>query len=150
MLKKELIHLNMDCKSSQEAMRILAQSFVDNAVVKESFIAAVIEREEHYPTGLPAKAFDIAIPHTVSEHVLEPSIAIGVLSHPVEFRQMGSPEIVLHPQLLFMLAITAPKEQITLLKRIMKLLQNEELLCAIRNAKSADRIIELLAPELEP
>lgn len=150
MLKKELIHINMACKDSKEAMRILAQSFVDNGVVKESFIAAVIEREEHYPTGLPAIAFDIAIPHTVSEHVLEPSIAIGVLSHPVEFRQMGSPEIVLHPQLLFMLAITAPKEQITLLKRIMKLLQNEDLLCAIRDAESADRIMELLAPELEP
>lgn len=150
MLKKELIHINMDCKNSKEAMQILAQSFVDNGVVKESFIAAVIEREEHYPTGLPAIAFDIAIPHTVSEHVLEPSIAIGVLSHPIEFRQMGSPEIVLHPQLLFMLAITAPKEQITLLKRIMKLLQNEELLCAIRDAESTDRIIELLAPELEP
>lgn len=150
MLKKELIHINMACKDSKEAMRILAQSFVDNGVVKGSFIAAVIEREEHYPTGLPAIAFDIAIPHTVSEHVLEPSIAIGVLSHPVEFRQMGSPEIVLHPQLLFMLAITAPKEQITLLKRIMKLLQNEDLLCAIRDAESADRIMELLAPELEP
>ncbi len=149
MLKKELIKIGIDCKDAEEVIRTLAQAFVDTGVVKESFIEAVVEREKVYPTGLPAVAFDIAIPHTVSEHVIEPAMAVGVLAHPVKFSQMGSPDIKLHPQLLFMLAITDPKEQITLLRKIMKLLQNEELLNNVKNAKTPEEIMDLLVPVLE-
>lgn len=149
MLKKELIVLDMDCKDSEEAIRTLAQAFVKQGVVKESFVDAVIEREKNYPTGLPATAFDIAIPHTVSKHVIEPAMAVGVLKHPVEFHQMGSPEITLHPQLLFMLAISDPKEQLTLLRRIMKLIQNDTLLEGVRTAKSADEVMTLLKPAVD-
>ncbi len=149
MLKKELIHIGLDCADEEEALRTLANSFVKAGVVKESFVQAVIDREKVYPTALPAGPFDIAIPHTVSAHVIEPSMAVAVLDHPVEFHQMGSPEITLHPQLLFMLAITDPKDQIVLLRRIMKLLQNDELLLQVKNAATPDEIMELLVPALE-
>ncbi len=148
MLKKEFIHLNLNCENAQEAMRILAQSFVDSSVVKESFIEAVIEREKVYPTGLPASAFNIAIPHTVSEHVLMPAMAIGVMTHPLEVQQMGSPEITLEAQLFIMLAISDPKEQTALLRRIMKLLQNDELLTQVRDAADAETVLSLLEPAL--
>lgn len=149
MLKKELILLNMDCKDSQEAIRELAQAFVKEGAVKESFVEAVLEREKNYPTGLPAVAFDIAIPHTVSKHVIQPAMAVGVLKKPVEFHQMGSPDIILHPQILFMLAISDPKEQLSLLRRIMKLLQNKELLSGVKNAKSPDEVLRLLQPAID-
>lgn len=147
-IKKELIRIGLDCENSEQAIRMLAQAFLDAGVVKESFIDAVVAREKVYPTGLPAAAFDIAIPHTVSEHVIEPAMAIGVLKHPVVFQQMGSPEIELHPQLIFMLAISDPKEQIALLRRIMKFLQSEELLNSIKDAQTTDEVIELLVPFL--
>lgn len=149
MLRKELIKLNMDCRDSQEAIRTLAETFVKYGAVKESFVDAVMEREKNYPTGLPAVAYDIAIPHTVSKHVIEPAMAVGILNKPVEFHQMGSPEIILHPQVLFMLAISDPKEQLSLLRRIMKLLQNKELLIAVKNADTPDKVYDLLQPVID-
>lgn len=148
MLRKELIRLNLEAETSEEALRTLAQVFVDNGVAKESYPDAIVVREGKYPTGLPATAFDIAVPHTFAEHVNEPAMGVGILKHPVVFQQMGSPEITLHPQILFMLAITDPKEQITLLRKIMKLIQNPEALNKVRDAQSVDEVYDILEPLL--
>jgi galactitol PTS system EIIA component len=149
MLSKDLIRLDLDVQNKEEAIRILAQDFVKAGVVKESFVEAVLEREQRSPTALPAVAYDIAIPHTVSDHVLTPAMNVAVLKHPVEFQQMGSPNITLHPQVLFMLAISDPKDQLSLLRRIMKMLQNKELLNQLRAAKTKDEIYDLLVPVIE-
>ena len=148
MLRKELIRLNLEAETSEEALRTLAQVFVDNGVAKDSYPDAIVAREQKYPTGLPATAFDIAVPHTFAEHVNEPAMGVGVLKNPVTFQQMGSPEITLHPQILFMLAITDPKEQISLLRKIMKLIQNPEALNKVREAKTVDEVYDILNPLL--
>ena len=75
-------------------------------------------------------------------------LAVGVLKKPVEFRQMGTPDIILHPRVIFMLAISDPKEQLGQLKKIMKLLQNDDLLMGVRDAGSAEQVVELLNPAL--
>lgn len=149
MLRKDLIRLGLDVANREEAIRILAEDFVKAGVVKPSFVDAVLEREQRSPTALPAVAYDIAIPHTVSEHVITPAMNIAVLKHPVAFQQMGSPEITLHPQVLFMLAISNPKDQLSLLRRIMKMLQNKELLNQVREAKTKDEIYDLLKPVID-
>lgn len=148
MLRKELIRLDLAAETWQEALRVMADLFVDSGAAKKSYPDAIVAREEQYPTGLPAAAFDIAVPHTFAEHVIEPAMGIGVLREPVVFRQMGSPEIKLKPRLLFMLAITDPKDQIALLRKIMKLIQNEEVLNKIPAAGSADEIFDIVNPLL--
>jgi PTS system galactitol-specific IIA component len=149
MLSRDLIRLDLDVKDSEEAIRTLAKDFVKAGVVKESFVDAVLEREKQSPTALPAIAYDIAIPHTVSAHVITPAMNVAILKHPVEFQQMGSPEITLHPQVLFMLAISDPKDQLSLLRRIMKMLQNKELLNQVRGAKTTDEVYDLLKPVID-
>lgn len=148
MLKKELIKLGADVETSEQALRMMAQLFVETGVAKSSYPDAIVAREGQYPTALPAAAFDIAVPHTFAEHVNEPAIGICVLKKPVEFRQMGSPDIILYPQLLFMLAITDPKDQITLLRKIMNLIQNSEALNQIKEAESVDEIYSIVNPLL--
>lgn len=149
MLRRDLIRLDLDVKDREEAIRTLAKDFVKAGAVKESFVDAVLEREQLSPTALPAVAYDIAIPHTVSAHVITPAMNVAVLKHPVEFQQMGSPEITLHPQVLFMLAISDPKDQLSLLRRIMKMLQNKELLNQVRGAKTTDEVYGLLKPVID-
>lgn len=148
-LRKELIVLDVEAGTDEEALRIMANHFVDTGIGKASYPDAIVERERNYPTALPATAFDIAVPHTFAEHVNEAAMGVCVLKHPVEFRQMGSPEITLHPQVLFMLAITDPKDQIAILRKIMMLIQNEETLNSIKNAKSVDEIYDLVTAALE-
>lgn len=148
-LRKELIKVGLDAADEEDALRQMSAEFVALGVAKDSFPEALLERERVYPTGLPAIAFDIAIPHCASENVKETSMGVAVLAHPVEFPQMGSPEITLHPEILFMLAIKDPKKQIETLQKIMGVIQNADLLNAIKKARSADEVYELLAPEVE-
>lgn len=141
MLNRDLILLDMDCATSDEVIRTLARRFVEVGVVRESFVEAVAHRETVFPTALPAE-IPIALPHTASEHVITPAVGIGVLRHPVEFCQMGSPDIKLMPELVFMLAIKDPKAQIGLLKQMMKLIQNGELLRSIKEAGDAGTVYD--------
>ena len=71
-LKKELIKLAVEATDSEEALRTVAQGFVDNGYAKDTYPQAIVERERVFATGLPAPAFDIAIPHCDSEHVIKP------------------------------------------------------------------------------
>src|SRR5512132_875649 len=72
--------------------------------VKDSFIPAVIAREQTYATGLPTEGIQVAIPHTDVEHVLRDAIAVGVLAAPVEFGEMGSPGSTVNVRLVCLLA----------------------------------------------
>lgn len=143
-MKKECVLLNMECRNQEEALRALAQTLVDAGAVKESFPDAVVEREKVYPTGLPAKICDIAVPHTIGQHVIEPQMAVGVLKTPVEFCQMGSPEIVLNPRVIIMMAINNPQEQVALLKKLMHLIQDDEALMTIMNAADSAEVVKLI------
>ncbi|WP_068674998.1 PTS sugar transporter subunit IIA [Oceanobacillus sp. Castelsardo] len=144
MISENHIIKDLECKDSQDAIEKLGTLLYNSGVVKETYVSAVKEREKIYPTGLPADAFDIAIPHTDSIHVNSSAIAVGVLKKPVEFTQMGSNDIVLHPQVIFMLAINDPHEQINILKRLMSLFQNKELLESVKNAEGTKEIYEIL------
>lgn len=144
-LDKKLIKLNLDCKTKEEVIKILGELMEKEGYVKDTYVDAVLNREQIHPTGLPSKGMAVAIPHTDSKHVNQSAIAVGILNNPVEFKQMGSPEIVLYPQLIMMLAIDDAKRQISLLKKIMELIQNESSLKSLKNAKSSDEVVKLLS-----
>lgn len=147
-LRKELIEVDLKAADAQEALRLLSAKLVAEGLVKDTFPEAILEREKVFPTGLPASAFDIAIPHCASENVNQTSMAVAVLAESVEFLEMGSPEITLHPQVLFMLAIKDPKKQIETLQKLMGIIQDADLLRAIKAARTADEVFDLLSPRV--
>lgn len=101
-LKKELIAVGESYSSREEALLTIARRFVSAGYAKGSYPQAIIERERVFPTGLPAEAFDIAISHCDSEHVLESAIGVSVLDKPVEFCMMGNlSDEPLHPLIIF-------------------------------------------------
>ena len=148
MISPEYVQLNLDCKDADEAIEKMAQVFLKDHVVKPTYVQAVLEREKVYPTGLPSEPFAIAIPHAMAEHSNRAAVTVGVLKNPVQFHQMGAPEIVLDAQILFMLAVSEPKAQIELLKSMMGLIQKEENLLAIKNAQTQQDVAQLLNENL--
>ena len=148
LVNTDLIRVGMIEDSAESSIRTLAGMMLDAGLVRDSFAESVISREKTHPTGIPARVFDIAIPHTMAEHVICPGMAVGVLTKAVEWRQMGSPDIILHPQVIFMLAISDASKQIGQLKKIMKLIQSDNLLTMIKNALHASEVADLLAPVL--
>lgn len=149
LLRKDLIRIGLKGNTSEEVERNFAAVFVEAGVGKPNYPDAIVEREKEYPTGLPAAAFDIAIPHTYAEYVNEEAMGIAILEQPVEFKQMGSPEITLYPQILFMLAIINPKNQIKTLQNIVKIVQSGDLLQQVKNAKTAEEVFDILEPALK-
>jgi PTS system galactitol-specific IIA component len=57
---------------------------------------------------------------------------------------MINPEGKINVELVFLLAVKDPKEQVTLLKSLMSVFQNKQLLIEIKNAKDKQEVAELL------
>jgi PTS system galactitol-specific IIA component len=145
MLDLDLIELKLKAKSSQEVIEKLGSLMLSKGYVLDSYVDAVLTREETLPTGLPIDGFSVAIPHTDSGHVNESTIAIATLEEPVEFNMMIDPTQKTKVQLVFLLAVKNPNAQVQLLKTLMSVFQNKELLMNLQKASSKEEVNELLS-----
>ena len=148
-LTKQLIELQSDHSSSSAVIERLFEKLHAHQYVKESFLEAVLKREEVYPTGLPLAKTGVAIPHTDSEHVLKPAIAVSILKNPVIFSMMGSPDTKINVDIVLMLAISDPQKQLSMLQHLMNVFQDEQAMEAIKNVKTEEKIVQLLNDKLQ-
>ena len=107
-ISRELVSVRMEAESADEVLTELAKIFIDQRYVKPSYTAAVIAREETFPTGLPTPGFGTAIPHAEVEHTLKPGIVVGTLEKPVKFGKLGDPDTQIDISIVFMLSVTQP------------------------------------------
>lgn len=144
MVDLDLIELNMEAATAEEIIQRLGALMVAKQYVKTSYIKAVLEREKSLPTGLALGDFCVAIPHTDSVHVNQSNIAIACLKQAALFQSMINPQEQLKVELVFLLAVRDPNSQVQLLKNLMAVFQNKELLLQIRNAASKSEVSSLL------
>jgi PTS system galactitol-specific IIA component len=109
---EQLTLVGINCKTSEEVIRLLADRMMNGGYVKDTYVEAVLKRERVMPTGLVTKAIGVAIPHTDPEHVNKSAIAVGLLNNPVNFKNMASPEDDVPVKVVLLLAI-AEKGSIT-------------------------------------
>lgn len=143
-IKEELICLDLDAENSVDAMDILANLLYEKGYVKQSYIQAVKQREEVYPTGLPTEPVGIAIPHADAVHVKKGALCIGILKNPVKFQIMGMPEESIDVELIFMMAIDNPDEHLATLQRLMEIFQDKDILKKIKESTSIKEITEII------
>lgn len=147
-LHEDLVALGVEAQKSADVIHMLYERLYDHHYVKESFLDAVLEREKVYPTGLKLKEFGIAIPHTDVEHVNQPGIGVAVLNNPVTFQLMGDPEASVDVEVVFLLAVKEPNQQLALLERLMDMFQDDETMRTLRKASSPVDIVTLLENRL--
>jgi len=145
MLDLDLVVLNMEAETSNEIIEQLGALLLSKGHVKDSYIQAVLEREKNLPTGLSIGDFCVAIPHTDSGHVNQSNIAIATLKNSSVFHSMVNPEEQLNVELVFLLAVKDPNLQIQLLKNLMSIFQDKELLIKLRNVSSKQEVSRLLS-----
>lgn len=119
--------IERNVESWNEAIRACADILYKNGNVDDGFCQACIEREEEYPTGLPA-AIGVAIPHTKSEHVYCSGICVLRSNKPISFRRMDDPDMCVETNFVFNLAIDDPNKQLNTLSKVMEFIQNDKLL----------------------
>ncbi len=142
-LKKELIFTDFDAKTPDDIFEVLGGELVHAGYAKESYVQALKDREEEFPTGLCVDGFGVAIPHTPEEHVNEVATAIAALSHPVTFLEMGTDDPV-DVSLVFMLCVTDPQAHLEQLQQIVKIIQDKEVLKKLQGTSDQQAIIDII------
>lgn len=121
-----LEHIALACPatSSDAVIRTLAAMLESSGHVKPGYADACIRREVTDPTGLPTEGAAVAIPHADPDLVVESGIAVAVPIEPVRFAQMGDPEIEIQAEVVFLLALTGPQEQVLALRQVALFVQD--------------------------
>src|SRR5690625_3293086 len=139
-INEEFITLKLQVSDWKDALTKMSQHLTNEKIVKESFGQAIVDREMIYPTGLQSATIGVAIPHTDSEHVNVQAIYVATLEKPVSFTHMGTDDMDVFVEIIFMLAIKDPNAQLTLLQKLMDILQKEEVLEGIKNSKTKSEV----------
>lgn len=142
-IHRELIMYGVDAKDAEDAIRQVGQLFLKEGYVKDTYIDAVVEREKVFATGLALDGICIAMPHTDIVHVNKPGVTVAKLVHPVEFEHMGEPGRIVEAEMLFMMAITNPEDQIGTITKVLGVFQNKEALKAFKAASSEEELYEV-------
>jgi PTS system galactitol-specific IIA component len=143
-LKEDCIIENLRAVTKEEALTAMARFLFSKGYVKDSFQAAILERERLYPSGLPMEGHKIAIPHTDAEHVNESVILFARLDRPVEFSSMGDPDEKIQVRLVSMFALKEKKQIGFLLDVLINTYSDNDTLEAVLNASSAKEMYAIL------
>lgn len=144
LLDERLIILDADVSCAEDAINMMASRLEEFGYVEPGYGEMVCEREKTFPTGLPGKTMAIALPHTNPTLVNKPAIGVIVPRRSVKFKMMGALETELDVELIMPLVIKEPNNQLRLLKAMMGVIQDGELLERIRNSKDKAEIIDCL------
>ena len=142
-LSPNLIKVNMQAESRDEAVRELAELLFQERVLKdkERYIQDVLEREAQVSTDLEN---GVALPHGKSETVLRPAVAIRTSARGIRFSGEGTSSRV-----IFLIAMPdqADDTHITLLSGITSRLLDNACLERIKGAAEPEEILAALTEE---
>lgn len=149
LVHRELIFMDVEADSSQDVIRQLGSRFEELGLVKDSYVAAVCDREKIYPTGLQLEEAGVAMPHTTGSHVNTPAICIAKLTKPVLFYHMGTEDSPVQAEMIFMLAILDPNDQLDLLQNIMGIFTDKDKMAEFRNADCEDALFAIAQKHID-
>jgi PTS system galactitol-specific IIA component len=141
---KKYLYYVFDETNQEQLLKQMSKVLIQKKFVKESYQDAVIEREREFPTGLPTGGIHIAIPHTDCVHVETEGFLVGVLETPVEFEIMATNNEYVNVELVFMLAIKKPENQVFMLQKLIALCQDSEKLMLLKKGEKIEEIEKLL------
>lgn len=142
-ISDKLIQLSLSAKTKEEVIRSLADPLYALDYVHDGYYENVVNREKDFPTGLPTSV-PIAICHTEAKYVKQSALAVGTLAAPVAFREMGTPEREVQAEIVFLLALNDPKEQVPWLKKMARLFKDHATLEMIRDSTDPSALADSL------
>ncbi|MBU3191186.1 PTS sugar transporter subunit IIA [Clostridium bowmanii] len=143
-INKDLIINNLEAATTDDVFYALSEMLLKASFVKDSFYKGLVKRESKFPTGLTLGKYNVAIPHTDAIHVIKPAIAIATLKHPVTFNNMdGDGQVEVN--VVFAMVLNEPHSQIIMLQQLMLLIQNDDTLRSMNEAKDSDELYEIVS-----
>ena len=144
-LSESNILLGLEAETNSDVIRQLGKTLLEAGFVKDSYIEAVIAREQSLPTGLPLDGeVNVAIPHTDIEHVNKSAVAMASLANPVVFQNMVDPTEPVEIRIVFLLALEEPHAQIEMLQEVAGAVQDPVLLKSLLSATEPKQVLAAL------
>src|SRR5699024_138454 len=136
-----VILLDVEADTKVDVLRTRAANLVVKNLITDSYVEAVIAREQEFETGLPAAGYSVAIPHTDVEHVNQKTISVAILKDPVDFGVMGDPDGTTPVKIVFLLAMDESDAQLNLLQRLMQIFQDEDTLKFLASEQEKSKMV---------
>ncbi len=143
-VKNCIAFTEMNFNNANEVILFLSNELKNRNIVKSDFPEAVLKREKKYPTGLYLGEINVAIPHTDSNHVVKSGLAIATLTKPVFFGRMDKPETKIPVHIVFVLAVSDPKEYVKFLSKLTSSFGNGKYMKEMVKAKQPSEIKEII------
>jgi len=142
----QVLHISKDNK--EDVLEELSNAAIAKGYAKPNYHKAILEREDKYPTGLHIPEIEVAIPHADAEWANESSLTIGVLDHPVKFQSMDGMGGDVNAEIIFMLTIQDPKEQINFLRAFSTILGTPDVLLDFKKTGDHKKLIEQIRSKM--
>lgn len=130
--------------TKEEALKLLADKFIESGCAKETFLQGLLTREANFPTGLNTNVMGVAIPHTDIEHVNRMQLGFMSLKEPVKFVNMENMDDTVDVKMMVMMALKEPHQQLDMLMKLMDVFQNDELLEKLYAVNNYDEFYKLI------
>jgi PTS system galactitol-specific IIA component len=147
MYDARLIEIKVKANEKEEVLKILADDLKALDYVEDNFYEHVIEREKNFPTGLPT-VIPIALCHTEAQYVKHPAVCLATLEKPVKFQEMGTPQNTIMAEMVFLIAMKNPKDQVPWLRKMMEFCKDAKGLETIRDSVDKVKLADFLRQNL--
>jgi galactitol PTS system EIIA component len=128
------VRIDVAAADATSLLSTMADELHAAGIVKETFKDALLAREETFPTGLPTRVMQVAIPHTDVEHVERSFISVARLAEPVAFHEMGANARTVDVRLVCMLAVADKSSQVGTLQALIGMFSDQAVMERLRDA----------------
>ena len=129
MVQSGYLAIEGSAETAEEAIGLCGRALVDAGFVHEGFARGCIDREVEFPTGICSE-IPVALPHCMSEDIVESAVCYLRLTAPVAFRRMDDDASFIMTRHVFNLAIDRG-DHLGFLSKIMGVLQDRDILLRI-------------------
>jgi PTS system galactitol-specific IIA component len=133
---QRLCFFHQKVESQDQLFQMMTDKMLEAGCVKENYYEGISNREKEYPTGLLVNQTGFAIPHTDSERVNKSQICFLSLDEPIEFEDMVDKSHKISVELVFMLAMAQPHEQVNTLQNLIALFQDDEKVAKLKECNT--------------
>jgi PTS system galactitol-specific IIA component len=127
------------CSDAADALEKAASLLVRIGAVTSAYSAAVLQREQHCPTGLPTQPAGVALPHA-DEGVVHPAVSVLTLQQPVIFGEMGTGEPRVSVRLVVMLALPPGDAHVLAIGALAEMIQQPDFVAEALRATCPDAL----------
>lgn len=142
LFKPELVFFDFEAADRDDFFTKLGEELNARGYIKDTWHAAITEREANYPTGLACQAIKVAIPHTDPEHLEKPYIAVIKPKTPVVFEHMAGMGDPVPAELIVNLGLLQHADgQVAILQALMGVFMDDAAVADIMAQDTADGMV---------